>query len=112
MVAITISPPSGADIQAVAQEASKVEDILHQDSRVQKYQTTIGGGGSSTAALRSLVTGGSRNTATIIPILQARADLPATGSALRARLAAPSVPPSNRTPVQGSLAARTQCNVT
>src|SRR5260370_17398744 len=112
MVAITISPPSGGDIQAVAEEASKGEDILPEDSGVQKYQTTIGGGGSSTEVLRSLVTGGSRNSATIIAILQASADLGATGSDLRARLADPSVAGNYRITVQDSFAANNQFQVT
>lgn len=111
MIAITVAPPPGVDIQAVSQEASKVEGVLHQDRRVQTYQTTIGGGGS-TQALRALVTGGTSNSASITAILQSDADLEATANDLRTRLADPSVAGSYRITVQDSFASSNQFQVT
>src|SRR5262249_9258082 len=65
IIAITVSPPPGADIQAVSQEATKVEAVLHQDSRVKEYETTIGGGGSM-QVLRALFIGGSGTSASTL----------------------------------------------
>ncbi len=111
LVAITVAPPPGTDIQAVSQEASKVEDVLHQDSRVKVYQTTIGGGGS-TQVLRALFTGGSGNSASILAILQPSADLTATANDLRSRLTDPSVAGSYQIKVQDSFASNNQVQVT
>jgi HAE1 family hydrophobic/amphiphilic exporter-1 len=84
IVVITIQPAPGVDLQAVSAEAAKVEDVLHQDSRVNRYQTTIGGGGSQ-QALRSTFAGGSSNSASIVAILQDSADLDATTNDIRAK---------------------------
>jgi HAE1 family hydrophobic/amphiphilic exporter-1 len=84
IVVITILPAPGADLQAVSAEAAKVEEVLHQDSRVNRYQTTIGGGGSQ-QALRSTFAGGSSNSASIFAVLQDSADLDATTNDIRAR---------------------------
>ena len=111
IVAITVSPPPGADIQAVSQETSRVEDVLHQDGRVQVYQTTIGGG-NSTQVLRSLLTGGSGNSASILAILQPNADLEATANDLRAKLTDSSVAGNYGVKVQGGFDSNNQFQVT
>jgi hydrophobic/amphiphilic exporter-1 (mainly G- bacteria), HAE1 family len=111
IIAITVSPPPGADIQAVSQEAAKVEGVLQRDSRVKKYETTIGGGGSM-QVLRALFIGGSGNSASTLAILQPDADLEATANDLRARLADPAVAGSYHIKVQDSFASNNQFQVT
>ncbi len=111
IVPITVSPPPGANIQAVAQEASKVEAILQQDNRVQTYQTTIGGS-NSTQVLRALFAGGSGNSALILAILHPNADPVATANDLRARLTNPSIAGDYRITLQESFASNNQFQVT
>ncbi len=110
-VIITIAPPPGADLQAISNEASKVENVLHSDSGVQQFQTTIGGSGS-TAALRSLIGGGAGNTATITAILSSDADLEATASDLRSQLSAPAIASGYSITVTDSAASNNQFQVT
>src|SRR5262249_14058518 len=111
LIAITVSPPPGADIQAVSQEAAKVEAILHQDSRIKLYETTIGAGGSM-QVLRALFTGGSGNSASTLAILQPDANLEATANDLRARFADPSIAGNYHIKVQDSFASNNQFQVT
>ena len=111
IIAITVSPPPGADIQAVSQEAAKVEGILHQDRRIKLYETTIGAGGSM-QVLRALFTGGSGNSASTLAILQPDANLEATANDLRARFADPSIAGNYHIKVQDSFASNNQFQVT
>ncbi|MGZ3677753.1 MAG: efflux RND transporter permease subunit [Ktedonobacterales bacterium] len=111
LIAITVSPPPGADVQAVSDEAAKVENILLDDGRVKSFQTTIGSGGS-TQALRALFTGGAGNSASITAYLKDSADLPATASDLRTRLTDASVAGQFAIKVQDSAASSSQFQVT
>lgn len=110
-VAITVAPPPGADLQAVSDEATKVEDLLHGDSRIRSYQTTIGGTGS-TQALIALFTGGSSNSASIIVYLKDSADLTATAGDLRTKLTDPAVAGTFSITVMESAASSSQFQVT
>jgi HAE1 family hydrophobic/amphiphilic exporter-1 len=111
IVSISVAPPPGADLSAVSQEASKVEDILHQDSRVTQYQTTIAGGGS-TGALRAVFLGAGGNSASITATLADSADVTATANDLRAKLTDPSVQGGFQIKVQDSFASNNQFQVT
>jgi HAE1 family hydrophobic/amphiphilic exporter-1 len=112
IILVTVSPPPGSDAQAVSNEAAKVENILHQDSNVQHYQTTIGGGGSQ-QALRSVVLGGgSSNSASITVTLQSNADLEATTTELRNKIAAPDIAGKFFIEVQSFSASNSQFQVT
>jgi hydrophobic/amphiphilic exporter-1 (mainly G- bacteria), HAE1 family len=112
IILITVSPPPGADAQAVSAEAAKVETILQQDSNVQHYQTTIGGGGSQ-QALRSVVLGGgSSNSASITVALQGNADLDATTTELRNKITAPDISGRFFIEVQSFSASNSQFQVT
>ncbi len=112
IVLVTVNPPAGSDVQAVSDEAAKVEDILHHDGNVQSYQTTIGGGGSQ-QALRSVVLGGgSSNSASITVTLQSNADLDATTTELRNKITAPDVAGKFFIEVQSFSASSSQFQVT
>ena len=112
IISITVSPPPGSDVQTVSDEATKVENILHQDSSVQSYQTTIGGGGSQ-QALRSVVLGGGgSNSASITVTLQGSADLNATTTELRNKITAPDIAGKFFIEVQSFSASSSQFQVT
>ncbi len=111
LVSITVAPPPGADVQAVSAEASKVEDVLHQDTRVARYQTTIGGGGSQ-QSLRAVFLGGGANSASIIAILHDNADLSATANDLRSKLTDKSVAGNFLIKVQDNFSSNNQFQVT
>lgn len=111
LIAITVSPPPGADVQAVSDEAAKVENILLEDGRVKSFQTTIGSG-NSTQALRALFTGGAGNSASITAYLKDSADLPSTASDLRAKLTDAPVAGQFAIKVQDSAASTSQFQVT
>src|SRR5579885_11457 len=92
IISITVSPPPGSDVQAVSDEAAKVENILHQERTVVKsYRTTIGGGGSQQALRAVVLGGGASNSASITVTLQDSADLDATTTELRNKITAPDV---------------------
>ncbi|HEY7349682.1 MAG TPA: efflux RND transporter permease subunit [Ktedonobacterales bacterium] len=112
IISITVSPPAGSDLQAVSDEASKVETILHQDSRVSRYQTTIGGGGSLNALRSVVLGGGSSNSASILVILQNTADLEATTTELRDKISAPDIAGKFFITVQTFSASNSQFQVT
>jgi HAE1 family hydrophobic/amphiphilic exporter-1 len=112
IVSITVSPPPGSDIQAVSTEAARVENVLHQDSSVKSYQTTIGGSGSLNALRSVVLGGGSSNSASIIVTLQDTADLEATTTELRSKLAAPDIAGRFFIEVQSFSAANSQFQVT
>ncbi len=113
IINITVSPPPGADVQAVSDEAAKVETILQHDSSVQNYQTTIGGSGDSEQVLSSvLVGGGSSNSATITVTLQSSANLNATATDLRSKITAPAVAGKFFIEVQSFNASNSQFQVT
>lgn len=112
IISVTVSPPPGADVQAVSDEASKVETILQHDSSVQTYQTTIGGGTSEQVLSSVLVGGGSSNSATITVTLQGSADLDATTTELRNKLTAPDIAGKFFIEVQSFNASNSQFQVT
>ncbi len=111
IISITVSPPAGADVKAVSDEAARVETVLHQDSSVKSYRTTIGGSGSQ-QALRSAILGGGGNSASITVTLQDSADLDATTTALRQKITAPDVAGKFNIQVQSFSAANNQFQVT
>ncbi len=112
IVSITVSPPPGSDVQAVSDEAAKVENILRQDSNVDRYQTTIGGGGSLNALRSVVLGGGSSNSASITVILQSTADLDATTTELRNKITAPDIAGKFFMEVQSFSASSSQFQVT
>ncbi len=112
IIIVTVSPPPGADVQAVSDEAAKVETILQHDSSVQTYQTTIGGGSSEQRLSSVLIGGGSSNSAAITVTLQGSADLEATSTDLRNKITAPSVAGKFFIEVQSFNASNSQFQVT
>jgi HAE1 family hydrophobic/amphiphilic exporter-1 len=112
IISITVSPPAGADVQAVSDETTKVETILQGDSNVKSYQTTIGGSGSQQALRAVVLGGGSSNSASITVTLQDTADLEATTTALRDKITAPEVAGKFVIQVQNFNASNNQFQVT
>src|SRR5579859_6459680 len=112
IISITVSPPPGSDVQAVSNEAAKVETVLAQDSNVQRYQTTIGGGGSLNALRSVVLGGGSSNSASITVILQDSADLDATTTEIRNKITAPDIAGTFFIEVQNFSASNSQFQVT
>ncbi len=70
-VIITVAPPPGADLQAVSNEASKVENVLHRIAACNSSRR-LSAAVARRQALRSLIGGGAGNSATITAILQRR----------------------------------------
>jgi HAE1 family hydrophobic/amphiphilic exporter-1 len=112
IISITVSPPPGSDVQAVSDESAKVENILHQDSAVKSYRTTIGGGGSQQALRAVVLGGGASNSASITVTLQDSADLDATTTELRNKITAPDVAGKFFIEVQSFNASSNQFQVT
>jgi HAE1 family hydrophobic/amphiphilic exporter-1 len=112
IISITVSPPPGSDVQAVSDESAKVENILHQNSAVKSYRTTIGGGGSQQALRAVVLGGGSSNSASITVTLQDSADLDATTTELRNKITAPDVAGKFFIEVQSFNASSNQFQVT
>lgn len=112
IISITVSPPPGSDVQTVSDEATKVENILHQDNAVKSYQTTIGGGGSQQALRAVILGGGGSNSASITVTLQSTANLAATTNELRNKITAPDVAGKFFIEVQSFNASNSQFQVT
>jgi len=67
--------PLGTDINITAAKAAAVEDILHGNTEITKYYTTIGTSSSLSGGMTAMLMGGGNNIAYIEAYLKSDADL-------------------------------------